>query len=123
MNYLNECYRSRTNLVDRAELTTVLGKIGNEQTVAHFIHCLTAEQAGKVFNEKDHPFGHDPESVLFNPTAALGVLASRYDSAFEFLKQGVRPEFWDATIQWKSEKGPRTVGMMTSDTIEVLGSS
>lgn len=123
VDYLNQCYQSRTNLPDRAELTNVLGKIGNEQTVALFIHCLTEEHAGRVFNEMDHPFGQGPEMVLFNTAAALGVLSSRFDSAFEFLKQGVRPEFWESTIRWQSEKGPRTAGMMTAFTIDCLGSS
>lgn len=123
VNYLNECYRSRTNISDRATLTTVLGKIGNEQTVSLFIHCLTAESAGKIFNKDDYLFGEDPETVLFNTTAALGVLSSRFDSAFQFLMRGVHPEFWDSNIQWRSEKGRDTVGMMTAITIDGLGSS
>lgn len=124
VNYLNECYRTRTNLADRAELTRILGAVGNEQTVQLFIHCLTEEQAGKEFMAQDIvPGDTDPEFVLWTTVTSLGKLANRYDSALEFLKRGAHPEFWDTVIKWRSFREEASVGLMTNWDIQALGNS
>jgi hypothetical protein len=121
--YLNECYRTRTNLVDRAELTRVLGMIGNEETVQLFIKCLTEEQAGKRFMEQAEDPNREPELVLWTTLTSLGLLASSHDSAFAFLKGTVRPEYWNATINWQSHHGHRSVGLMTNWAIQAIANS
>lgn len=123
VDYLNHCYRSRTNLLDRRELTRVLGVVGNEETVRLFVRCLLNEQAGKSFKEEDTQIGRDPEVVLWTTVTSLGVLASRHDSAFEFLKRAIRPEYWSAAINWQSQFGDSNVGLMTDWAIQALGNT
>ncbi len=123
VDYLNQCYRSRTNLLDRKDLTRVLCVIGNEETVQLFIRCLLDEQAGKVFREEDSELGRDPEVVLWSTITSLGVLASRHDSAFNFLKGAIRPEYWSAAINWQSQYGDDNVGLVTNWSIQALGNT
>lgn len=123
VDYLNQCYRARTNPLDRMELTRVLAAIGNEETVQLFIHCLNEEQAGKVFKEQEAGIEQDPEFALWSTVTALGVLASKSDMAFEFLKRSVRPEYWNTAINWQSHRGDRSAGLMTDWAIQAVGNT
>lgn len=123
VDYLNRCYRDRTNLLDRLELTRVLGVVGNEETVKIFIRCLMEEQAGKVLTDHDVDINLDPEFVLWATLTSLGVLASQFNSAFAYLKQGVRPEYWHTAINWQSYRGPSSPGLMANWAIQALGNT
>ncbi|MEQ2005845.1 MAG: hypothetical protein ABMA26_03520 [Limisphaerales bacterium] len=101
----------------------MLAKIGNEETVRLFIRCLTEEQAGRVFGEQDAQVGRNPELTLWSTVTSLGLLASRSDSAFEFLKRAVRPEYWSTAINWQSHYGHDSVGLMTNWAIQALGNT
>lgn len=123
VDYLNKCYRDRTNLLDRLELTRVLGVMGNEETVRLFIRCVLEEQNGKIFTEQDAQVGRNQELVLWSTVTSLGMLASRSDTAFDFLKRTIRPEYWSAAINWQSHYGDDSVGLMTNWAIQALGNT
>ncbi len=51
----------------------------------------------------------------------MGFLASKYDSAYELLKQGTDPGFWDEHIKWESKRGSDDVGLLVSGSIQAIG--
>ena len=118
---LVELYQATTNLVDRNALTMALGFIGDEEVVTLFKQALTQEYAGRALTS-GYP-GTDEEYTLFNTVVALGFLAAKYDSAYDFVKKGTDPWFWHDQIQWTSNRGSETEGMLASFSIQAIGQS
>ena len=119
---LVQLYQQTTNLADRNALTMALGLIGDEEVVAMFKNALTQEHAGKTLTS-GYPGKTDEEYTLFNTVVAMGFLAAKYDSAYDFVKKGTDPWFWHNQIQWSSNRGSETEGLLTSYGIQAIGMS
>jgi len=61
--------------------------IGDERALGLLTNALTKEYMGRQLTHRE---GQDLGQVA----ECLGFLARRYDSAFDFLKQGIDPAFW-----------------------------
>ena len=119
---LHEAYRQTTNILERHSLTWALAFVGNEESVQMFKQALTQDFAGKRLTGMGPGETTDEEYVLFHTVQALGHLAAKYDSAYDFIKQA-DISFWEANAQWESKRGFDTVGSVRAFSIHALGLS
>ncbi len=119
---LKQWYQQQgTNLASKTALTMTLGYAGDEEVVEMFKYALFEEFAGKHLTSGGSE-GTNEEAVLCLSTVkALGFLASKYDSAYELLKQGANPEFWIDRVKWTSNNSSDTVGSLTTFSIVSIG--
>lgn len=113
-------HRAEKSIVGRTRHVLALAYVGDESTVQMFTHTLTNEFRGAHFG----PF---EESAVSRIHKALGILASRHDSAYSFLLQGVELEFWKTNRHWKSWRDEIVPGdaeaVLVEDCIAGLGIS
>jgi len=119
---LVKLYRQTTNVLDRLAITWALAYVGDEEVVELFKESLLHQFAGRKLTV-GFPDKTDEENVLFDTVRALGLLATKYDSAYSFLKQGTDPWFWKANVAWSSNRGRDTVGILTGESIAAMGLS
>ena len=87
-----------------------------------FKNALIQENAGKTLTS-GYPGKTDEEYTLFNTVVAMGFLAAKYDSAYDFIKKGTEPWFWKDQVKWISSRGSDTVGALRSYSIHAIGQS
>ncbi len=110
-----------TNLTAKGALTWTLGYAGDEEVVEMFKYALFEEYAGKQLTSGSSEKTNE-EAVLFeNTVKALGFLASKYDSAYELIKQGTNPAFWEGRVKWTSRWSNDTVRMLVYSSIISIG--
>ena len=84
---LIEAYRATDTIDKKSKIARVLAHIGDEQVVSLLTNALTREHVGRELTL------YEGQS-LGQVAECLGFLARRYDSAFNFLMQGIEPAFW-----------------------------
>jgi len=80
-------YHATDSIAKKARIARVLAHIGDERVLGLLTNPLTREYMGRQLTHRE---GQDLGQVA----ECLGFLARRYDSAFDFLKQGIDPAFW-----------------------------
>jgi len=111
---LAKLYQGTTNLEERLAVTYALALVGADEALELFKRTLTNDYYGRKLAPGEI-------SVLANTVTALGFVARRSDSAYEFLKQGTDPLFWKRTVSWPTYAD--TFGYLTSQSIGALGLS
>ena len=119
---LMQLYLQSTNAFERNSLTMALGMIGDEEVVALFKNDLTQEPEWNSL-PSGYPNKADAENALCNTVKAMGFLAAKYDSAYDFIKQSADLKFWRDQIPWANSLGSDTAGMLTSYSIGAIGQS
>ena len=82
-----KAYRATDTIDKKSKIARVLAHIGDEQVVSLLTNALTREHVGRELTR------YEGQS-LGQVAECLGFLARRYDSAFNFLMQGIEPAFW-----------------------------
>lgn len=119
---LIDAYRSTTNLETRGSLIWGLAFVGGDASVATLRHTLTDEFAGKRLTGGGKEYSNQA-SMIQNMILAIGFLAARNDKAFELLKEGTDPWFWQKNVRWESRYGSDSFGIMAGRCIQALGIS
>ena len=84
---LIEAYRATDTIDKKSKIARLLAHVGDEQVVSLLTNALTREHVGRELTR------YEGQS-LGQVAECLGFLARRYDSAFNFLMQGIEPAFW-----------------------------
>ena len=84
---LVEAYRAAESIAKKARIARALAHVGDEHVVSLLTNALTREYVGRELTQEE-------AQNLGGIAPSLGYLARRYDSAFNFLMQGIDPAFW-----------------------------
>jgi len=93
-----------------------LAYIGNVEVVTNFMRLLTNNFKGKEITLEE-------ETTYLETIEALGLLASRYEAAYDFLKKGVTHAFWQTNTFFSSPGGYELPGQLIAASIRGLGYS
>jgi hypothetical protein len=118
---LLEAYRNTRKLNERSALVWVLAKVGGNETAKAFIFTLTEEFKGaKLVGDEGGSLGSE-EAVMQTIAGCLGLLATRSDVAWDYLKGATEPTFWQRIVGWNSSTGREIIGLMTASAIQSVG--
>lgn len=120
---LLSAYRSETNMHERMGLVWSLAYIGGDASLAAFQHTLTEEFAGQDLTGGRDRVPTEKELFMINLVWAIGVMAQKNDKAFDLLKRGTDPWFWQKNVTWKSVFNEDIYGMLTVRSMQSIGIS
>ncbi len=118
---LLDAFKSATNLNQRGSLVWGLAFVGGDASVEALRHMMTDEFAGRKLTGGEE--SSNEAGMLQDTLFAVGVMAARNQKAFELLKQGTDPWFWQKNVSWESRYGPDNYGIMAGRCIQGLGIS
>ena len=110
-----------TNFMGKISLTMTLGYAGDEEVVEMFKYALFEEFASLRLISGGSEKINDEFVILRSTVTALGLLASKYDCAYDLIKQGTNPAFWDKQIRWKTPANYSTIRLLVSFCISSIG--
>jgi len=111
-----DLYKKADDYSQKAALTWALAYIGNAEVATNFLWLVSNRFHWKEINEEQ-------EDLCLETIQSLGFLATRYEAAFELLKKGSNPSWWQEHRYWLSPRGYQSAGLAASACIRGLGLS
>jgi hypothetical protein len=97
-------YRSIASITNKAGIADALARRGDGRVVDLFWDTLTREYASRRFGESR------PETMecfhLMTLVSYLGLQARQSERAFDVLKRGTDPAFWNTNVSWRFHGHP-----------------
>jgi hypothetical protein len=91
-------YREISGLTNKSGLINLMAYTGGDKVFELFANTLTNALAGRTLTRAD-------EAIVGYMPQLIGILARKSDPAFEFLKAGLQPAFWQKNATWKTQTG------------------
>ena len=118
---LLEAYRRTSKLTERSGLVWVLAHVGSEETAKAFIFTLTQEFKGAKLVADEGGTRGSEAGVMQTIVDCMGLLATRSDTAWEYVKQGTEPSYWQQSVSWTSSTGGEIYGLLAASAIQSVG--
>jgi hypothetical protein len=122
LDALLRLYRQETNLVRRRAMTLALGFAGEERAVPLFTNTLTGEFRGRRLMDRGNSTVNE-EGVMLTTLEMLGMLAAKSDAAYDFLKRGLDPVFWQQNLKWSTQDTADEYGVLAGRALGSLAYS
>ena len=101
---------------DKTALTWALAFVGDPDAVVKLMGFLTNKVGKAALSQAD-------EDLRIATVEALGLLATRYEAPFLFLKKGADPEYWKDRNFWISPRGSEGARLLALASVRALGLS
>jgi len=114
---LLDAYTNATDAAVQSRLTWALAAVGDAAVAKKFTTFVT----NKI---RDRVISADEEDVRFATVQALGLLATRYEPALDFLRKGISADWWYFRTNWVSTRPyEQTAANLQTCTLQALGMS
>src|SRR5207302_5623048 len=86
-------YKKTDDFSQKAALTWALAYIGNAEVATNFLWQVSSRFRWREISQEQ-------EELCLETIQALGFLAARYEAAFELLRKGANPSWWQEHQYW-----------------------
>jgi hypothetical protein len=97
-------YHEIPSVTNKWGITAALAYRGDERVLELFWNTLTLEYAGRQFLDSRQETSEAMQ--LATMMSFLGYQAARSEKAFDLLKDGIKPTFWETNVTWSVHGQP-----------------